>query len=564
MLPLTATRLDLDGTDVCAAPAGSLHGAAVHALRASARAGVVVLGEFGSGKTTLCTDLVDAPDADLPPCTVVPLGRLDARDPWASIRRIVGAPRHDEALDGRRILLLDGFDEIAPTAPLGWDELLDALAAVAGPRWLLTSRPGHVRTAASRDPDQADPLRHGHVTVLWVDPLDPGVVHDVLGALPRGEALLRTVDNLEALATSPLLLHIVRAAMPHIEEGRPIAAWALLDAWLRLALRTGPDHDDALARLGDIAWTAFGDAGHVVEATTLPPDTVQRARLPPALRRALFVTELDGTLRFGHRSVLEHLLAGSIAPRLRDGQGRGPDDLTGLRLTDALRAFLVDRVGRMPVHIERDRVRIPSGNYVAGGTRWPDERWLRIAHIDRPVWIARAPVTNAEWAAWDPDPDRDDIAHLPHWGRPRAVPTGQGEAPVYGVWPADADAYARDHGGRLPTADEWEKAVRGIDGRIWPWGDRWRQGVAATAELGLKAPLPVRALGATGDAALFGPVGGVFETTVSWWRGRPDRGRVVMGGCFTHAHDHARPSLRLSHTLSGALKCGLRLAWDAP
>ncbi|MHC4598934.1 MAG: protein kinase domain-containing protein [Planctomycetota bacterium] len=93
----------------------------------------------------------------------------------------------------------------------------------------------------------------------------------------------------------------------------------------------------------------------------------------------------------------------------------------------------------------------------------------------RPYFIDRTEVTNAQYGKF--------LEHLKSSGDPKAMertpayfsdPALNGpDLPVVGVSWEDAKAYAAWAGKRLPTAHEWEKAARGVDGRLYPWGDRF-------------------------------------------------------------------------------------------
>ena len=85
-----------------------------------------------------------------------------------------------------------------------------------------------------------------------------------------------------------------------------------------------------------------------------------------------------------------------------------------------------------------------------------------------PFWIDATEVTNAEYEAF--------LNAVPSARRPKFWPAGDLEEewydlPVTGVTLADAQAYARWAGKRLPTAIEWEYAARGGIGRRFVWGD---------------------------------------------------------------------------------------------
>lgn len=579
LLPLTAQQLTLDGLHIDAQDVGDAATAIHERLREVTHGGLVLLGPFGSGKSTLCARISEEFIEELPPRTVVPL-RIVTRQSTIEqgLVHAIGRQRLEEARRGDRILCLDGLDEVnCPAAGCAtFQELFHEVTAQIGPRWVLTSRPGWFRTEFDKAPEQVDTLELPHVATFQLAPLPLDAVRATIAAMPDGKRRLISVEGMLDLATSPVLYQATLAALPYIEPGRPIHPWGVFDAWIRHALSTGPRHDEAIIALEALAWEAYQKHDYSLEVPLFTRESIRGAKLPDLLRQSLLVNELTGGLRFGHRSVYEYLLASRIAPALRQNQGCGPDALSGVLLSDAMRAFVVGRTGPMGVRFDAraERAWIPRGNFIAGGERSLDERPLRIQHLSDPMWIARVPVTHADWSRYlEAKPDgRIDAHYLSHWGPDRIMPPELADAPIYNLWPEDADAYARhidEHpsrpswaGARLPSADEWEKAVRGIDGRRWPWGDFWKRASGVVADLGVERPLGVRSFGAAGEASLYSAAGGVFEYTSTDWRDQPSRGRVVMGGCFTHPHPVSRSSLRLSHRLSGTLKSGLRLAWD--
>lgn len=82
--------------------------------------------------------------------------------------------------------------------------------------------------------------------------------------------------------------------------------------------------------------------------------------------------------------------------------------------------------------------------------------------------ISRTLVTNSQYLRFV---EATGQRSPKYWAKGK-IPTDKEDHPVVNVSWRDAIAFCKWAGTRLPTEAEWEKAARGSDGRIWPWGNQ--------------------------------------------------------------------------------------------
>ncbi|MEA5581106.1 SUMF1/EgtB/PvdO family nonheme iron enzyme [Nodularia harveyana UHCC-0300] len=109
--------------------------------------------------------------------------------------------------------------------------------------------------------------------------------------------------------------------------------------------------------------------------------------------------------------------------------------------------------------------------------------------------------------------------------------------PVVGVTVIQANQYCRWLGRRLPTELEWERTARGLEGHLWPWGNKNPTPKYANIVIGKNEPRntkPVKSYpeGRSMEGEVHNLVGNVWEWTASYsdWSSDSDQNKHIWDG----------------------------------
>ena len=165
-------------------------------------------------------------------------------------------------------------------------------------------------------------------------------------------------------------------------------------------------------------------------------------------------------------------------------------------------------------------------------------------------WIYTYEVTVAQYRRFCVATKRA-MPPAPGWG-------WQDTHPMVNVTWDDAIAYASWAGAALPSEAQWEKAARGTDGRVYPWGNRWDASKCCnnSNSSGSTSPVGSRPAGAS-PYGCQDMVGNVMEWCADWYAPYPStlmrnptgppagRWRVLRGGSWYYgSFDFDRGAVR--------------------
>ena len=201
-------------------------------------------------------------------------------------------------------------------------------------------------------------------------------------------------------------------------------------------------------------------------------------------------------------------------------------------------------------------VTIPAGEFIMGSDQGrEEERPAHTVFVDT-FEMDLFEVTNEDFAKFVAETgyitEAEKAADGATW---RTRGEGKERHPVVEISWNDAVAYCQWLGKRLPTEAEWEKAAKGTEGLIYPWGDEWDPAKANTKESGLRGTTVVGSFAeGVSPYGLFDMAGNVWEWTSDWYEAYlgsdfqseyfGQKYKVIRGGGWFAESDRVRTTYR--------------------
>ncbi|MBN1936337.1 MAG: formylglycine-generating enzyme family protein, partial [Anaerolineae bacterium] len=215
---------------------------------------------------------------------------------------------------------------------------------------------------------------------------------------------------------------------------------------------------------------------------------------------------------------------------------------------------------------------IPAGSFLMGSDPQKDKNAGSDEQPQHTVYlsdycICKTMITNAQYLAFVQAGGRKP----PQYWQNGRIPQGKENHPVVCVSWHDAVAFCAwvtqelqmaNGEFRLPTEAEWEKAARGTDGRIYPWGNEPPDATRCNFNMNVGDTTPVGQYPAGASPyGLLDMAGNVWEWCADWYEeiyyrkspaqsppGPPDgSGRVLRGGAWNDPEYRVRVAYRLVH-----------------
>lgn len=164
-------------------------------------------------------------------------------------------------------------------------------------------------------------------------------------------------------------------------------------------------------------------------------------------------------------------------------------------------------------------VEIPAGEFILGSDKGGYNEKPQHTSMLEAYWIDQYEVTYQHYMDFVEATGHRQPGPPSRYARKLEALRGLNQPVTYVSW-SDSVAYCEWKGKRLPTEQEWEKAVRGSDGRTWPWGEG-RDGFPANFQGeadGYEVSSPVGSF--SQDRSMYGVydgAGNVMEWVEDWY-----------------------------------------------